>query len=199
MRRFSNEAEQLQRYSTIPRLMCVSLDYTFEATDSELRKMRSIEDMRMVRRQGAWHSRPYKRDMRKIEILGRSLGLTEEGLEYEASDKHRQALLEGLGLSPESKTVNSAGGMMMINGTVVKRWSRTKGTRALITAEVEFLRGHHRSKRGSRNAVDDGGLGTECTGPCMDGLQLLVAAGGSEIGKSEHEEGPRRATCGGHL
>ena len=33
---------------------------------------------------------------------------TDEGLAYEASGKHRQALLEGLGLSEESKTVNSA-------------------------------------------------------------------------------------------
>ena len=43
-----------------------------------------------------------------IEILGRSLTRTEEGLEYECSDKHRRALLEGLGLNEESKTVNSA-------------------------------------------------------------------------------------------
>ena len=33
---------------------------------------------------------------------------TKEGLEYEGSDKHRQALLEGLGLNEESKVVNSA-------------------------------------------------------------------------------------------
>ena len=43
--------------------------------------------------------RPYM----KIEILGRNLTWTEEGLEYEGSDKHRQALLEGLGLNEESK------------------------------------------------------------------------------------------------
>ena len=44
------------------------------------------------------------RDVRETEILERSLRWTEECLEYEASDKHRQALLEGLG--DESKTVN---------------------------------------------------------------------------------------------
>ena len=33
---------------------------------------------------------------------------TEEGLEYEGSDKHRHALLEGLGLNEKSKAVNSA-------------------------------------------------------------------------------------------
>ena len=41
----SNVAEHLQRYSAIPRLTCVSLcigdDFTFAATESELRKMRS--------------------------------------------------------------------------------------------------------------------------------------------------------------
>ena len=42
-------------------------------------------------------------DVREIEILGRSLGWTEERLECEATD-HRHALLEGLGLSEESKT-----------------------------------------------------------------------------------------------
>ena len=46
--------------------------------------------------------------MHEIEILGRNLTWTEEGLEYEGSDKHRRALLEGLGLNEESKAVNSA-------------------------------------------------------------------------------------------
>ena len=48
-----------------------------------------------------------KRDEHEIEILGRNLTWTEEGLEYEGSDKHRQELLEGLGLNEESKAVNS--------------------------------------------------------------------------------------------
>ena len=46
--------------------------------------------------------------MHEIEILGRNLTWTEEGLEYEGSDNHRRALLEGLGLNEESKAVNSA-------------------------------------------------------------------------------------------
>ena len=41
-----------------------------------------------------------KRDVHEIEILGRNLTWTEEGLEYEGSDKHR--------LNEESKAVNSA-------------------------------------------------------------------------------------------
>ena len=38
---------------------------------------------------------------------------------------------------PERKS--TSGGMMMINGTVVKHWSRTQATRALSTAEAEYF------------------------------------------------------------
>ena len=48
------------------------------------------------------------RDVREMEILVKNLRWTEEGLERVASDGHRQALPEGLGLSKESKTVTSA-------------------------------------------------------------------------------------------
>ena len=40
-----------------------------------------------------------KHDVREIEVSGNSLRWTEPGLEYESSDKRRQALLEGLALS----------------------------------------------------------------------------------------------------
>ena len=43
-----------------------------------------------------------------MQILVKHLRWTEEELDHEASDRHRHALLEGLGLSEESKTVNSA-------------------------------------------------------------------------------------------
>ena len=46
-----------------------------------------------------------KRDVHEIEILVRNLTWTKEGLEYEGSDKHRRALLEGTGLNEESKAV----------------------------------------------------------------------------------------------
>ena len=49
-----------------------------------------------------------RRDVQEIEILGQTLRWTEQGLEYEAGDKHRQALLRGLELNDESKTINSA-------------------------------------------------------------------------------------------
>ena len=41
-----------------------------------------------------------------------------------------------LASAPERKS--TSGGMMMINGTVVKHWSRTQATRALSTAEAEY-------------------------------------------------------------
>ena len=49
-----------------------------------------------------------KRDVHEIEMLGTSVRWTEDGLGCEATDKRRQALLEGLESSEESKTVNSA-------------------------------------------------------------------------------------------
>ena len=221
-------------------------DFTFAGTESELRKIEAkMHEWYDVKVRGILGSG--KRDVHEIEILGRNLTWTEEGLEYEGSDKHRRALLEGLGLNEESKAVNSAavkpeeigqeedtemldaseakrfrslaetwnymssdrsdvqyaakevckmmakptqgswkrlkkagryltgvekvtwvmrswrhddkvnvdvhvdsdwakgperkstsGGMMMINGTVVKHWSRTQATRALSTAEAEY-------------------------------------------------------------
>ena len=47
--------------------------------------------------------------LREIEIFVASVRWTEEGLVCEASDKRRQALVEGLGAIEEPKTVNSAG------------------------------------------------------------------------------------------
>ena len=44
----------------------------------------------------------------RLRYLTGTLTWTEEGLEYEGSDKHRRALLEDLGLNEESKAVNSA-------------------------------------------------------------------------------------------
>ena len=221
-------------------------DFTFAGTESELKRIQAkMHEWYDVKVRGVLGSG--KRDVHEIEILGRNLTWTEEGLEYEGSDKHRQALLEGLGLNEESKAVNSAavkpeeigqeedtemldasetkrfrslaatlnymssdrsdvqyaakevctkmanptrgswkrlkkagrylkgvenltwkmgawqnneevnvdvhvdsnwasgperkstsGGMMMINGTVVKHWSRTQATRALSTAEAEY-------------------------------------------------------------
>ena len=42
------------------------------------------------------------KDCREICILGRTLRWTEEGLEYEADRKHREALMRGLALEDEN-------------------------------------------------------------------------------------------------
>ena len=45
------------------------------------------------------------KDIKEIVILGRTLKFTEAGLEYAADGKHRDAILEALGLEPESKSL----------------------------------------------------------------------------------------------
>ena len=50
-----------------------------------------------------------RRDVQERDILGRTPEWTDQSLEYEAGDKHQHALLRGLGLSDDSKTVNSVG------------------------------------------------------------------------------------------
>ena len=66
---------------------------------------------------------------------------------------------------PETKS--TCGCMMMTNGTgPVKNTSV-----ACINHGRRVLRGCHRSTRGPRNAVDDGGLGTELVGSNLDGFQ----------------------------
>ena len=75
---------------------------------------------------------------------------TDEGLEYEASDKHRQALMEGLALSKESKNVNSTavkpeeirreGDEEMLDGTEKTRfrsWSATMNHMSLDRSDVQ--------------------------------------------------------------
>ena len=82
-------------------------DFTFAGTESELRKIEAkVQEWYDVKVRGILGSG--KRDVHEIEILGRNLTWTEEGPEYEGSDKHRRALLEGLWLTEESKAVNSA-------------------------------------------------------------------------------------------
>ena len=106
----SNVAEQLQRYSTIPSLTSVSLCVATTSLHVRSHGVRAeedaIEDVRIVKVRGILGSG--KCDVREIEILGTLVRWTEEGLECEASDNRRQALLEGLGSIEESKTVNSA-------------------------------------------------------------------------------------------
>ena len=82
-------------------------DFTFAGTESDLKKIQAkICECYDVKVRGVLGSG--KRDVHEIEISGRKLTWTEEGLEYEGRDKHRQASLEGLRLNEESKAVNNA-------------------------------------------------------------------------------------------
>ena len=54
---------------------------------------------------------------------------------------------------------STSGGMMIINGTVLKHWSRTQATRALSTAECSG---------GTRDAVDDGRVGRDLPSAIWD-------------------------------
>ena len=82
-------------------------DFTLASTESELRKIETkMHELYDVKVRGILGSGKW--DVHEIEILGRNLTRTEEGVEYEGSDKHRRALLEGLGLKEESKAFNNA-------------------------------------------------------------------------------------------
>ena len=70
-------------------------DFTYAGTESELNNVQARSEWYKVKVRGILGSG--KRDVREIDILGRNLTWTEGGLEYEGSDKHRQALLGGLG------------------------------------------------------------------------------------------------------
>ena len=81
-------------------------DFTFDGTEPELKRIQAkMHEWYDVKNRGFLGSG--KRGVHDIEILVRSLTCTEEGLEHEGSDQHRQALLEGLSLNEESKAVNS--------------------------------------------------------------------------------------------
>ena len=82
-------------------------DLTFAGTESEQRKFKQRCASDMTSRCCGLLGEG-KNDVHETEILARNLTWTEEGLEYEGSDKHRRAMLEGLGLNEESKAVNSA-------------------------------------------------------------------------------------------
>ena len=72
-------------------------DFTFAGTESELKKIEAkMHEWYDVKVRGILGSG--KRDVHKIEILGRNLAWIEEGLEYEGSDKHRRAIAGRLGV-----------------------------------------------------------------------------------------------------
>ena len=65
-------------------------DFTFARTQSELRKIEAkMHEWYDVKVRGIFCSG--KRNVHEFEILGRDLTGTEEGFEYEGSDKRRKA------------------------------------------------------------------------------------------------------------
>ena len=82
-------------------------DFTFTGEKAELTKM--AERMAAwwdVKMRGIMGSAPD--EVKAMTILGRTVRWTEEGIEYEADDKHRKELLKAEGLTEESNGVVSA-------------------------------------------------------------------------------------------
>ena len=82
-------------------------DLTFAATETELKRIRSkMSEWYGVKVRGTLGTG--RRDVREIEILCGNLRWTDQGLEQAASNGHREALMEGMGVNEESSMVNSA-------------------------------------------------------------------------------------------
>ena len=82
-------------------------DVTFAGTEVDLRKVHAkIFNGTMSRCAGPWEGA--RKIRKKLKMLGRTLRWTDDGLEHEADEKHQQALLQGIGISVESKTLSSA-------------------------------------------------------------------------------------------
>ena len=106
LRRCRAASTTLYHPKTQVRVVVHDDDFTFAGTEPELKKIQAkMCEWYDVQVRGVLGSG--KRDVREIEMLGRKWTWTEEGLEYECSDKHCQAFLEGLRLNEESKAVRS--------------------------------------------------------------------------------------------
>ena len=90
--------------ATKVRLVVHGDDFTFSGTQVELEKIRGLfKKWYDVKDRGIMGSGT--RDIKEVVILGRTLKFTEMGLEYTADGKHRDAILEELGLESESKSL----------------------------------------------------------------------------------------------
>ena len=67
---------------------------------------------------------------------------------------------------PDRKSTSA--GMMMINGTAAKHWSRTHATRALSTAEAEYHAVVTAKAKGTWHGVDDGRHGRDHPSASLD-------------------------------
>ena len=89
------------------RVVAHANDLTFASTKTELKRMRSkMSGCYDVKVRGILGNG--RRDVREIQIIGGNLRWTDQGLEQGASDEHREAQMEGMGLNEESQMVNSA-------------------------------------------------------------------------------------------
>ena len=100
---------------------------------------------------------------------------------------------------PERKS--TSGGRMMINGTVVKHWSRMQATRALSTAETEYYAVVTVAPEGlgMQSMTADLGLSAQAAKAIAfrRGLELkYLVAGGNQVRESEDEANSRRAKLG---
>ena len=91
-----------------------------------------------------------------MQILVRHLRWTEEVLDHEASDRHRHALLEGLGLSEESKTVNSAAVKLEESDKkrARTRWRERRGRSSGVLAATLKVHGLGQGGRAVRREED---------------------------------------------
>ena len=121
-----------------------------------------------------------KRDVREIEILGRSLRWTEEGLEYEASDKRRQALLEGLGLSEELKKPEKIGQAEDLEMLEEAENTRFRSLAATLKLHVSGQVGRGICRKGDMH--EDGEPDTRKLEKVEEGMQILVGSGGGDVG-----------------
>ena len=105
---------------------------------------------------------------------------------------------------------------MMVNGTVVKHWSRTQATPALSTAEAEHYAVVTVAAEGFGMQSVMADLGLSCGGAGLDRLQhrqgnrvetrsrkdrasgteVFTVAGGTHVRESEDEASPRGAKLG---
>ena len=100
---------------------------------------------------------------------------------------------------------STSGGMMMINGTVVKHWSRTQATRALSTAEAEY---YHAVVTGAaqglgmQSIITDLGVATQVR-VWTDSNAAKAMASRRGLGKTRHVElrclWPQEVTMSGRV
>ena len=85
--------------------------------------------------------------------------------------RRRDEGARGFGVGEGAQRKLTSGGMMMINGTVVKHWSRTQATRALSTAEGEHDTVITEAAEALGMQMDDEGLGLGRASSSLDRLQ----------------------------